>query len=172
MAIKITTKNNSKILKIHPKKINIKFEQAVDSINKDVIDINMPSTFFSNKEFIGILGYSDDFFKDALSYLTDTLKIEQKKIIVMYTMQNLNYKKYLLFLNSSIELYEHNIISEEVIRSFIIPCNDWDNELLRNFYKIEIRKALNRIKRNNKTSMQFKTIINKIIWGRIWWNRL
>jgi len=144
------------------------FEQAIDTIEMKVVDLTSVSDLLVIDQFKSIYSHSNEYLEDAKIYLNNSSKSEQKKEIVVYSMQNLEYNNYIIFFKECALLYERKRISEDIMLSVISPGFEWNNKIVNNFYKTNIRKTLNDIKKVGSCSERFRNIIDQILYGKIW----
>lgn len=167
-----STSNNENNMNFNSPKSSLSYENAIDTINKNVIELTAVSDLLGNDNFLSVITYSDEYLAEALKYLANPSKGEQSKIIAIYSMQNLNYTNYLSFFDSCTKMYKEGKITENAILHVIIPGTDWNNKIINSFYKSRVRKTLKELKSINSNSEDLIGVINQALAGKLWWNRI
>ncbi len=167
-----STSNNENNMNFNTPKSSLPYENAIDTINKKVIELTAVSDLLGNDNFLSVITYSDEYLAEALRYLANPSKGEQSKIIAIYSMQNLNYKNYLSFFDSCTKMYKEGKITENAILHVIIPGTDWNNKIINSFYKPRVRKTLKELKLINGNSEDLIGVVDQALAGKLWWYRI
>lgn len=154
--------------KIDAKSLEITYTNAIDSINIKVVDLTYLQDLLRIDDFVSIYSCSEKYLHDAENYLQDSSFDEQRKTIVVYSMQNLNYDDYVEFFNFCTKLYLEKKISHKVIKCVISPGPEWNNYLSSSFLKFSIRKRLIKIQEFNKKDKQLDKIVKMTLSGKLW----
>lgn len=150
---------------------NLSYNENVKLIDQKWVDKNLAFYLYDINEFNEIISYSDKYLNDAINIIEDSTTDKNSRIVVIYTMQNLNTKNYKTFLDKLAELYIHNKISEEEMTAFLLPGPDWNNQVSNSFLKFSYRKTLNKIKIKKGNSKYMISLINNILNGKVWLNQ-
>jgi prolyl oligopeptidase PreP (S9A serine peptidase family) len=153
---------------IEAKELSIPFAQAIDTINTRVVDLTALSDLLGIEEFLSILASSDNYLSEAQAYLKDTAFSEQQKTIVVYSMQNLSYWKYIQFFNDCANLYEEKRISANVMISVIAPSDNWNHKVSNSFLKYKVRKTLKVIRKIKRNPKELNDVIDMTLSGKLW----
>lgn len=137
----LLTLSKEKTMKINAPLSQTPFIELIDSIDKKVVDLTSPFDLLEIAEFKQISAYSVKYLPDAKFLLSDNSKSNQKKQIVIYSMQTLPKKLYFNFLSYCTTLYNEEKITENHISCVILPGDNWNNKIVLNFYSTNLRRS-------------------------------
>ncbi|MFM2224851.1 MAG: hypothetical protein RJA07_1053 [Bacteroidota bacterium] len=146
---------------------NRTFNALIDSTNKKVVDLSVSLDLLDIYEFKRIYARPQKYLLDAKVFLSDSLKSEQQKEIVIYSMKSLDKQLYINFLSYCADLYKSHQISEKVIMLALHDNYEFNNLIELNFYSPKVSISLNKIK--SVGNIKVNELVDKILSGRLWY---
>lgn len=164
--------NHSKTNKIEiiQKANNLRFDSLIYKIDKQVIDLTSPSDLFSILEFKNIYENPLIYIDSVVVYLKKPECTFQQKLISIYSMQNLDFKNYLIFCDKAIEQFNSYSIEENIIISIINPNFANKYPIIKNYNKQEVIEILKKIDGGSKRRKELNDLIINISNGKLWNN--
>ena len=143
------------------------FKNLIDTIDRKVVDLTATSDLFGIDEFIKLYENSSVYRKDALLFIADTLKSEQKKQIAVLSMQNLPEDAYIDFCNSVVDLFVKDIVTEELLQTAVFFSLNSKYQIIKNYKNQVVINLLDKIKSHSQ-NIDLKERTDNILSGKDW----
>jgi hypothetical protein len=147
----------------------MKYNEAIDTINRKVVDLTTASDLFNIDEFIGIYENPSLYSEDALRFISDSTIDTQKKQIAVYSMQNLPDSLYINFCSSVADFFIKGIVSKEVLQTAVFNSINERYKVIKNYKDKTVIVFLNAVK-SFSNSQELKSRIDSLLSGKTWKN--
>ena len=91
------SKNDRNIIPDKSSLLNISFKNAIDSIDKEIVDLTWVAGLLELEKFRCVYNNPERYIADALLFISDTSNNEHKKSIVVCSMLNLPDDQFISF---------------------------------------------------------------------------
>jgi hypothetical protein len=147
------------------------FDNRIRLLNAKVVDLTAPSDLFMFPEFIEVFENPQEYKKEALVLLSDSVADSIQKEIVIYSMLNLEYIDYIevvetLAITFENELNEPGLLYVSIYSPFIT-----EHPIISNYDTDEVIAILAKISRNEKSPDYLRDAIEMILSGELYANR-
>ena len=171
----ITFGLNSKrmILPLNQSRPELPFDSLLNDIYTQIKgDWDPPVKLYSTRNFEYMYQNSSRYYMDIKRVLSDSLYMENKKMICVYMSQKLDFHKYLEFSNYCLELFNAGLITEDILYNIIVPY-EWKTHtrFVERYKDKEVSHFLKLVLNSDKLSALCKKAVNEIAKGktfRIW----
>lgn len=142
------------------------FTSKIQQIESKVIDLTSPTDLLRISEFQDLSSRIEEYLSSVTGFLSDRRNSSTQKMIVVYSLNNLDLETYLDLFESSIELYRKKLIDISILEVFMVPGCWWNNFIIKEYRLLRIRQLL---KRNRKFFPEnTRAVIDNILQGYLW----
>jgi hypothetical protein len=145
--------------------MDIDFQKLVAQTQKDVTDLTNPNELWQSKAFITIAANSRRFQSAAGAFIASGTASEEQKEIAVYGMQTLSDFDYIAFFTHVCAWYVDQKCSDKVLALTILPGNNWNSTIVRNYKSEVIASKLQSLMTGVKSSETIKALAPAVISG-------
>lgn len=163
----LMVRKNNKPSEIEVNFVELKeFEKKITLIEKEVVDLTAPNALLRINEFNDLVKQVSSNYNVVYSFVSDINKSDQQKIIAIYALRDLDFDRYLNFFEKSLQLYQKEQLSDNVIMTVLSPGSNWNCSIVQNYADKRVKQLL---KRNLKSmSGEMKEVFKYTLSGDLW----
>jgi hypothetical protein len=148
--------------------LKVNFDTTILLIDRKCEKCESWDALFYFKDFNNIYEHGTLYLADALSFLSNERYNDKQKKICICSMQRAALKDYIEIVNKCKKLFDEGKMPEDILAWAVAPNFSNKYLIVRNYNDDSVKKLLNKIYLDKKTSQQLKETIEEILSGALW----